>query len=69
MSDALCAEPTYDTSTFFPGRGGSTAAAIAVCQRCNVQATCLAYALTDPTLDGIWGATTPDDRRRMRGAK
>lgn len=69
MNSGLCAEPSYDTATFFPNRGQRPDAALEVCRRCKVTDECLEYALADRTLDGIWGATTPDDRRRMRGAK
>ena len=67
MRDSACAE--HPTSLWFPERGQSPAAALAICRECLVVEACLAYALADRTLDGVWGATTPDDRRRMRGAK
>jgi WhiB family redox-sensing transcriptional regulator len=44
----------------------TTAAAKAICRGCPSVAECLAYALADPSLVGIWGATTPGERRRMR---
>jgi hypothetical protein len=31
-----------------------------------VQAPCLAAALDSGECDGVWGATTPDERRAMR---
>lgn len=39
-----------------------------VCRTCPVRADCLDYALDNPTRteDGIWGATTPPERRAMR---
>lgn len=41
-------------------------AARAVCEPCSVRRECLAYALSDRTLEGIWAGTTEADRRRMR---
>lgn len=43
-------------------------AARTICRSCPVQDACLAYALSAVEPDGIWGGTTPDERRRMRGA-
>lgn len=55
-----------DTDVFFPGRGRNNArAALAVCYQCPVQQQCADHALTEPENFGIWGATTPDDRKRM----
>lgn len=38
----------------------------AVCGGCPVRAACLAEALADPGVAGLWAATTPADRRRLR---
>lgn len=38
-----------------------------ICQRCQVRETCLAYAVADPTIVGVWGGTTTSERRVMRG--
>jgi WhiB family transcriptional regulator, redox-sensing transcriptional regulator len=54
--------------TFFIERGGSSAGARAVCRSCPVEAECLAYALSDPELTGVWGATSARERARMRQA-
>ena len=42
-------------------------AAIAMCRKCPVLKQCLEYALRHPesTEYGIWGGTTPPQRRRM----
>ena len=40
-------------------------AAKRVCLRCPVRAACLSFGLKT-TQEGIWGGTTPDERRAMR---
>jgi WhiB family transcriptional regulator, redox-sensing transcriptional regulator len=42
-----------------------TEAAKAVCGPCGVRAICLSYAL-EAMPEGIWGGTTPDERRTAR---
>jgi WhiB family transcriptional regulator, redox-sensing transcriptional regulator len=37
-----------------------------LCGTCPVQAECLAYALANPELQGIWGGATPRERTRLR---
>lgn len=56
---------------FFPPTYGmqyhkQIAEAKAVCRECPIAETCLKWALGKPELDGIWGATTPMERRRLR---
>ena len=41
----------------------------AICKSCPLTLDCLEYALRHPELDGIWGATTPHERRLMRRRK
>lgn len=67
MRDAACREhPEID---FVPpeGKGGAIgtreALAVEVCRRCLVRRECLAYALDDPNLVGVWGGTTSAQRR------
>lgn len=51
---------------FFPTRGEvDVTAPRAVCRRCAVQEPCLAFALANNE-QGIWGATTGDNRRDIR---
>lgn len=69
--DALCREPAYDPAWWFPRGRPINQERIAelareVCRRCLVQENCLAHALADPGLVGVWGGTTERDRARMR---
>lgn len=67
---ATCAD--VDADWFYPNGSTGTAArvwnrrAIAICQGCPVRAECLDHALTHEENDGIWGATTAEDRALMR---
>lgn len=38
----------------------------AVCWQCPVRRQCVAYALADPPLIDVWGATTADQRQAKR---
>jgi WhiB family redox-sensing transcriptional regulator len=61
---AMCAQT--DPEAFFPGKGRSPRDAVKVCQRCQVRAECLAWAVEHDVRFGVWGGTTARDRRRMR---
>jgi WhiB family transcriptional regulator, redox-sensing transcriptional regulator len=65
MHDALCAEPHYNQDAWFPPKGQATTAAKTVCQQCGVQDACLAYAISEDIRDGIWGGTTPEERKKL----
>lgn len=56
------------TELFFPADGDDAGAerAKAVCRDCPVRRQCVAYALPDPNLYGVWGASTADQRRNRR---
>lgn len=54
--------------SWFPGRGEHAAPAKAICATCPALSDCLAYALADDTLTGVWGGTLPAERRRLKGA-
>jgi WhiB family redox-sensing transcriptional regulator len=65
MSRGACQRA--DPELFFPVAAAGPAlqqaeAAKAVCGRCAVRASCLAYAL-ETVQDGIWGGTTSEERR------
>jgi WhiB family transcriptional regulator, redox-sensing transcriptional regulator len=68
---AACLDPGTDPEWFFPlsesGAGArQVAAAKAVCARCPVAAQCLAWAVLTGEPAGIWGGTTPEERRLLR---
>jgi len=63
-----------DPELFFPYKYNLTyedqiQEARAVCQACPVRLRCLEWALERPDLEGIWAATTPMERRRIRTGK
>jgi hypothetical protein len=52
--------------TWFPERGDDGEAAKGICAGRPVRDQCLAFALADRSLDGIWAGTTSPERRAMR---
>jgi WhiB family transcriptional regulator, redox-sensing transcriptional regulator len=73
MLFAACSELEVRESDrlFFCGRGQARLAnqARAICASCEVQGECLEFALRipDETEFGVWGGTTPGQRRKLRG--
>lgn len=63
-ADALCRE--YPKVAWFGQSERSAKAAKAVCGRCLVRSECLAYALADPHIDGVWGGLTRRERSELR---
>jgi WhiB family transcriptional regulator, redox-sensing transcriptional regulator len=64
---AACAnEPT---DLFFPEDGEGTELAKAICGGCPVRAECIGYAVAIPSLDGIWGGLTRQERFRLRQSR
>lgn len=55
-----------DPGTFFPEPQDEVGTAIALCHDCPVSGACLAAALNTAEPEGIWGGTTPSERRAMR---
>lgn len=51
---------------FFPERGESPARAKAFCARCPVRQECLEQALDDDERHGVFGGTTPQERRSLQ---
>jgi WhiB family transcriptional regulator, redox-sensing transcriptional regulator len=69
-SQAAC--QSADPELFFPistldASTRDVTRAKAICGRCGVQPQCLAHAMESGSLQGIWGGTTEDERRRLRG--
>src|ERR687894_311443 len=56
---------SVDPETFFPAPSEPADAAVALCRTCDVQGSCLAWALEVGDCHGVWGATTPRERRAM----
>lgn len=70
-AEALCAQ--VDPEAFFPPKGSASAAAKAICGRCELLDPCRQYALTARVtggypVSGIWGGTSEADRTRLRRA-
>lgn len=64
MVDGLCRQ--IDGDLWFPEHGESPHIAKRVCRVCPVVTPCLEFALSLPDVAGVWGATTPKERQRMR---
>jgi WhiB family transcriptional regulator, redox-sensing transcriptional regulator len=63
-----------DPDLFFPisttGTGvAQVREAQMICARCEVQRECLEFALSTGETYGVWGGTTPEQRRRVRRRK
>jgi hypothetical protein len=56
----------HDPEVFFPGTLDDPGPALAICDGCPVLGACLATALDVGECDGVWGGTTPRERRTMR---
>lgn len=58
-----------DPDVWFPDENTPKAEiklAIELCQSCDHEIECAVYAIIDPTITGIWGATTTQDRIKIR---
>lgn len=64
ISKAACVGE--DPETFFPSRGGSAREAKEICARCPVRRACLEVGLSFGGEFGIFGGTTPLERRAIR---
>lgn len=49
-----------------PEKGGTTLPAKRVCTACPVEVECVSYALVRDERFGVWGNTSPEDRRKIR---
>ena len=54
-----------DPETFFPAPNEPSESAVTLCGGCDVQGPCLAWALQVGDCHGVWGGTTPRERRAM----
>ncbi|NUS72461.1 MAG: WhiB family transcriptional regulator [Corynebacteriales bacterium] len=59
---------TVDPETFFPLPTEPADLALALCNACPVAAECLRAALEAGDCEGVWGGTTPRERRAMLAA-
>lgn len=67
MADALCAEPAHVDLPWFPRRGQPIDdRCLAVCADCAVRDACLDHAVEHLIDEGVWGGTSPRERRRIR---
>ena len=64
VDDALCAEVGGDVH--FPKQGEPTGPAKRICQRCEVRAECLQYALDFDERSGVWGGLSEGERREVK---
>jgi WhiB family redox-sensing transcriptional regulator len=64
MADAACRG--LNSELFFLEKGESTAEAKAVCGACPVADACLAYALNNRIVFGIWGGKSEKTRKKLR---
>jgi WhiB family redox-sensing transcriptional regulator len=55
-----------DRGLFFPSVGASSTKARTICSICRVREACLAYAMADSELTGVWGGTTTQERKKLR---
>ena len=64
IARAACAgEPT---DLFFPDDDNATDVARSICSRCAVRGDCIGYAIEFPSLAGIWGGLTQQERSELR---
>lgn len=61
--DGLCRHE--DPELFFPDKGSRATEAKAVCERCPLKGVCLEHALETKEKDGVWGGTTPEERKKL----
>jgi hypothetical protein len=68
-TDALALCVLYPSVDFFLPAGGDAQAARDVCAECPIQLGCREWAtFHEPQAYGIWGGTTPLERRKLRKA-
>jgi WhiB family transcriptional regulator, redox-sensing transcriptional regulator len=60
---ALCRSASLEL--FYSLEEADTRRALALCERCEVRAPCLAFAMEHREHFGVWGGTTERERRRI----
>ena len=66
QDDARCRQTGDDPDLWHAPDRPAIVAAKGVCAGCPVKAQCLAEAMADPSLTGVWGGTTDDERKSLR---
>lgn len=65
---AACHQPNVDPELWWkpnPQHADPWVQARNICLTCPIQPACLTEALARPEPDGMWGATSPDERRNV----
>ena len=68
IAEGYCHNKPHLTHLFFSDDPSEQASAKRMCNVCPVRAMCLLGALERNERFGIWGGTTPADRKRIRAA-
>lgn len=55
-----------DLEVFFPKHSGDAGRAVAICKLCPHRQVCLDWAIETGQGYGVWGATTAEERHKMR---
>jgi WhiB family redox-sensing transcriptional regulator len=58
-----CAAPGINPDLFFPDRGDNPKPAQKICRKCPLRAECADWAIETGQAHGVWGGTTPPQRR------
>jgi WhiB family transcriptional regulator, redox-sensing transcriptional regulator len=68
VRSAACTQPSVSPDLFFPAPADTAGAERAkkICRTCPVVRECLLMALTTRDEHAVLGATTPDERRKLR---
>ena len=61
--EGLCGQT--DPELFYPEKGMTAAVPKRICARCPVRRACLDHALVHHEPYGVWGGTTPDERKQL----
>lgn len=67
QADGLCAQT--DPEAFFPEKGEPVKPAKRICERCDVQEACLAWALDKDERYGVWGGLSENERKKIRAER